>query len=256
MLELKAMRLQKETGNSQLFSKYDKGQKPAKLLRLSVIRPINMLVHSPIVGIVSLFLAIAYCYMYLMFSTFTDVFERTYGFNAGEAGLVYLGLGIGSLFGQYTLDLFMRSHLKKQQAKKGNLQPEDQLPPLIVAGCLMSIGMFWYGWSVQYRTHWIVPIAGTSVCGVSISFFFLAVQTYLVEAYPIYAASALAANTVVRCIFGLTIPIAGPSLYNKLGFGWGNTLLGFLALMVTPASLWFLKQSKRIRNNPRFIPQL
>lgn len=114
LLELKAARLRKETGNSLLRSKYDKCQTPARLLRLSIIRPTKMLVCSPIVVIVSLFLAIAYSYMYLMFTTFTDVFETTYGFNAGEAGLTYLGLGIGSLVGQYALDLFMRRHIKKR----------------------------------------------------------------------------------------------------------------------------------------------
>lgn len=210
----------------------------------------------PIVVIVSLFLAIAYSYMYLMFTTFTDVFETTYGFNAGEAWLSYLGLGIGSLIGQYTLDLFMKWHMEKQLAMNGKLQPEDQLPPLVVAGVLLSIGLFWYGWSMEYKVHWIVPIIGTSICGISISFFFLAVQTYLIEAYTVYAARALAANTIVRCIFGVTVPLAGPHLYKRLGLGWGNTLLGFLALTVAPASLWLLKYGERIRNNPRFILKL
>lgn len=250
------MRLRKETGNPLLRSKYDKGETPAQLLRLSIMRPTKMLVRSPIVGIVSLFLAIAYSYMYLLFTTFTDVFETTYGFNAGEVGLSYLGLGIGSLVGQYTLDLFMKWYTKKQLAKNGKLQPEDQLPPLIVAGFLLSLGLFWYGWSMEYKVHWIVPIIGTSVCGFSITFFFVAVQTYLVEAYTVYAASALAANTAVRCVFGVTIPLAGPHLYNRLGLGWGNTLLGFLALIVAPASLWLLKYGERIRNNPRFKPKL
>lgn len=215
-----------------------------------------MLLRCPIIGIVSLFLAIAYSYMYLMFTTFTDVFETTYGFNAGEAGLAYLGLGIGSLVGQYTLDLFMKWHMKEQLAKNGKRQPEDQLPPLVAAGFLLSTGLFWYGWSLEYKVHWIVPIIGTSLCGISISYFFLAVQTYLVEAYTLYAASALAANTLVRCIFGVTVPLAGPHLYSRLGLGWGNTLLGFLALTVAPASLWLLKHGERIRNDPRFIVKL
>jgi MFS family permease len=215
-----------------------------------------MLLRSPIVVIVSLFLAIAYSYMYLMFTTFTDIFEKTYGFNAGEAGLAYLGLGIGSLIGQYTLDLFMERHKKKRLAKNAELQPEDQLPPLIVAGLMLSIGLFWYGWSMEYKANWIVPILGTAMCGIGITYFFITIQTYLVQAYTIYAASALAANTLVRCVFGVTIPLAGPHLYSRLGYGWGNTLLGFLSLTVVPGSLWLLKHGERIRNNAKFIPDL
>ena len=250
------MRLREETDNPLLRSKYDKCQTPAQLFRLSIMRPTKMLVRCPIVGIVSLFLAIAYSYMYLLFTTFSSVFETTYGFNAGEAGLSYLGLGIGSLVGQYALDLLMKWYAKKQLANNGKLQPEDQLPPLIVAGLLLSIGLFWYGWSMEYKVHWIVPITGTSFCGIGITFFFVSVQTYLVEVYTIYAASALAANTVVRCVFGVTIPLAGPHLYNKLGLGWGNSLLGLLALTVVPASLWLLKFGERIRKNPKFKPKL
>jgi MFS family permease len=250
------MRLRKETGNPRLRSRYDQGQSASELFRLAILRPTRMLVFCPIVGIVSLFLAIAYSYMYLMFTTFTDVFEETYGFNVGEAGLAYLGLGIGFLIGQYTLDIFQKWHNNKRLAKSKELQPEDRLPPLIVAACLLAIGLFWYGWAAEYKVHWIVPIMGTSMCGIGITYFFLAVQTYLVDAYTLHAASVLAANTVVRCIFGVTIPLAGPALYNRLGLGWGNTLLGSLALTVVPASLWLLRYGERIRNNPRFMLKL
>ena len=58
LLELKARRLRIETGDLSLRSKYDKGDTPAQLFRLSIIRPSKMLVRCPTVGIVSLFLAI------------------------------------------------------------------------------------------------------------------------------------------------------------------------------------------------------
>src|ERR1700761_4704444 len=159
------MRLRTETGNLQLRSKYDKGLTLLQLIRLSLIRPIKMLVRSPIVVIVSLFLAIGYSYVYLMFSTFTTIFETTYGFNSGEAGLTYLGIGIGSLVGQYQLDFFMKRYIKRQLAKNGELRPEDHLPSLIFAGLFMSFRLFCYGWSLEYKIHWIVPIVGTSLCG-------------------------------------------------------------------------------------------
>lgn len=187
-----------------------------------------------------------------MFTTFTSVFETAYGFNAGEAGLSYLGLGIGSLIGQYGLDIFMKRRRRRILAQSGQIRPEEQLLPLTMAGLLMALGLFWYGWSIEYKIHWIVPIIGTSLCGISITFSFLGVQTYLIDVFTIHAASALAANTFVRCVFGVTIPLAGPPLYNRLGLGWGNTLLGFLALTVSPASFWLLKYGERIRTNPKF----
>lgn len=32
---------------------------------------------------------------YLMFTTFSDIFSNTYGFNPGITGLTYIGLGVG-----------------------------------------------------------------------------------------------------------------------------------------------------------------
>ncbi|KAL1850457.1 hypothetical protein VTK73DRAFT_9678 [Phialemonium thermophilum] len=257
LLQRKAARLRAGTGNMLLRSRYDSPQTPAQLLRASLVRPTRMLLGSPMLGIVSVFLAVAYSYMYLMFTTFTEVFEAAYGFDPGHAGLAYLGLGIGSLVGQYTYDVFVVWRRRRRLAQGHHARrPEDHLPPLLAAGLLLSVGLFWYGWALEYRVHWVVPIVGTGVCGVAITYFFLAVQTYLIEAFTLYAASALAANTVVRCVFGVTVPLAGPSLYSRLGLGWGNSLLGFLALAVVPASLWLLRNGERIRSTSRFDAQV
>lgn len=60
---------------------------------------------------------------------------------------------------------------------------------------------------------------------------------YLVDAFTIYAASALASNAVLRSILGAVLPLAAPSMYDRLGLGWGNSLLGFIALVMVPAPL-------------------
>ncbi len=57
---------------------------------------------------------------------------------------------------------------------------------------------------------------------------YLPFTTYLVDCYPDYAASAVAANTVFRNLLGAFLPLAGPRLYQTLGLGWGNSLLGFI----------------------------
>jgi hypothetical protein len=45
-------------------------------------------------------------------------------------------------------------------------------------------------------------------------------------------------------------------MYEALGLGWGNTLLAFIALGLTPA-IWFLiKYGEQIRSHPRFRLEL
>jgi len=76
---------------------------------------------------------------------------------------------------------------------------------------------------------------------------FMCIQTYLIDAFTIYAASAIAANTVLRSIFGAFLPLAGLDMYNALGLGWGNSLLGFVALALIPIPILFYMYGERIR---------
>lgn len=73
-------------------------------------------------------------------------------------------------------------------------------------------------------------------------------QTYLVDAFTVYAASAVAANTVLRSLLGGLLPLAGLGLYNKIGFGWGDSLLGFIALALVPIPVLFSIYGERLRN--------
>ena len=81
------------------------------------------------------------------------------------------------------------------------------------------------------------------------------IQTYLVDAFTIHAASAIAANTVLRSLVGALLPLAGPSMYAKLGLGWGNSLLGFIAVVMLPIPFFLYKYGERIRTSPRFQVQ-
>lgn len=80
----------------------------------------------------------------------------------------------------------------------------------------------------------------------------MTVSTYLVDAFTIYAASAMAANTVFRSLAGALLPLAGQKMYNTLGLGWGNSLLGFIALALCPLPIVFYAFGERIRTSERF----
>jgi hypothetical protein len=78
------------------------------------------------------------------------------------------------------------------------------------------------------------------------------IMTYLVDAYTIFSASVIAANTVLRSLLGALLPLGGPSMYKALGLGWGNSLLGFIALAMVPLPMVFWKYGERIRTSKRF----
>jgi len=131
-------------------------------------------------------------------------------------------------------------------------KPEFRLPLMIPAAMLIPVGLFIYGWTARASIHWIVPIIGTSFVGMGMITTFMPIMTYLIDAYTIHAASVVAANTVLRSTCGAFLPIAGPAMYSKLGLGWGNSLLGFIALALVPLPYVFWKHGERIRTSKRF----
>lgn len=75
----------------------------------------------------------------------------------------------------------------------------------------------------------------------------MCLQIYLIDAYVSYAASVVAAVTVLRSIAGAMLPLAGLSMYDDLGLGWGNSILAFLALVLVPVPIVFRFYGARIR---------
>ncbi|TVY58113.1 Efflux pump radE [Lachnellula cervina] len=249
LLARKAARLRKSTGNPSLRSKYDKGLSDGDQFKHSIGRAIKILIYSPVVLTLSLYMGLVYAYFYLLFTTLTRVFEENYGFDSSIVGLSYLGVGLGFLVAQVSYarlgDEIMRRMTKKSGSSE--MKPEYRLPLCIVGGMLVPIGLFWYGWSVEKRIHWIMPIIGTGVMGMGNCLIFVSIQSYSVDAFELYAASALAANTVVRSIMAAVLPLAAPKLYQALGLGWGNSLLAFLALAIIPVPILLLKHGESIR---------
>jgi hypothetical protein len=75
---------------------------------------------------------------------------------------------------------------------------------------------------------------------------------YLVDAYTVYAASVTAASTIFRCLLGALLPLAGPAMYDTLGLGWGNSLLGFMAIAFFPVPILLFIYGEKLRRSKLF----
>ncbi|GAB7338566.1 hypothetical protein MBLNU457_5309t1 [Dothideomycetes sp. NU457] len=89
------------------------------------------------------------------------------------------------------------------------------------------------------RTISAVPMLGGLLFGIGMIAALLCIQNYLTDAFGAYAASALAANTLLRSIVGGLLPLMGLKMYASLGLGWGDSLIGFLSLAMIPIRLRF-----------------
>lgn len=251
LLQRRVDRLRKETGNEMLRSKLDIGLSPADYFKRSIVRPLKMLVFSPICIIFAIYLAIVYGYMYLMFTTISRVFTdpTTYNFGTKIVGLVFVGMGVGSLIGLIFFSVASNRIMKAKAGPdgKGTCTPEDRLQVLPIGAIFLPVGFFIYGWTAQYHVHWIVPIMSHALIGFGNIIIFMAISMALIDTFTIYAASALAANTVARSVFGAVLPIFGLRMYDSLGLGWGNSLLAFIAVALIPVPFLLIRYGELLR---------
>ena len=99
----------------------------------------KMLIFSPIVLTLSVYMAVVYGYLYLIFTTITEVYENEYHFSAGSVGLTYLGIGVGSLMGVVIFGI-ASDRIMKALSKDGVMKAEYRLPPMIPGSFLIPIG--------------------------------------------------------------------------------------------------------------------
>lgn len=141
----------------------------------------------------------------MQFTAFPIVFENQRDWSQGISGLSFVGVGIGQLLAPFIYVIF--EHIYKRRATKtgGHLPPEARLWPAFLGGTLLPIGLFWFAWTIYPWIHWTVPIIGTSFFGAGQVLLFISLLNYIVDAYTVFAASSLAANTIFRALFGFAL---------------------------------------------------
>jgi MFS family permease len=187
ILERKAKKLRKETGNEAYHSRLTSDVSHKDLFLLAIVRPTKMLFLSPIVTIICVYTAIAYGILYLLFTTFSFVFGQQYGFSPGSVGLTYIALGVGMMLSLGIIGTLSDRIVKRKQDRGLEVKPEDRIPLILVlpgALCLPA-GLFIYGWTVQNKIHWIVPLIGTTIVGFGLLIIFVRHEITPVPYFPL-----------------------------------------------------------------------
>ena len=167
LLERKASQLRHSTGNTRLRSKLAHTLSHRQILTQSLVRPTMLLVRSPVVLALSLYAALVFGDIYILFTTFNGVFRGQYGFSSSVSGLVYLGLGIALVLG---VVIFGNINPRIQAARMkadgvSTPKPEYRLLLMVWLSPCVAIGLFIYGWTTYYKVHWVAPIIGTFFIG-------------------------------------------------------------------------------------------
>lgn len=254
LLRRRAAKLSKMTGKVYL-SKLDADRGKVTLreaFSTALSRPWILLLREPIVFLLSIYMAIVYGTLYMLFAAFPIVYEVNRGWNQGVGGLAFLGIMVGMLFAiAYTIPDNKR-YIRLEEAHGGFAPPEARLPPCLVGCVCLPIGLFWFAWTNYPSIHWMASIAAGVPFGFGMVLVFLSVMNYLIDSYTIFAASVLAANSVLRSCFGAAFPLFTTYMYNNLGIHWASSIPAFLALACVPFPFLFYKYGKSIRERCKF----
>ncbi|KAI1626139.1 major facilitator superfamily transporter [Exophiala viscosa] len=257
ILQRRARKLAKMTGRAHI-SVYEKkaGHRlsASKKARQVLFRPWSLLIHEPIVLMISLYMAILYATMFLLLGAFPVVFEEKRGWSQGISGLPFIGMVVGLVSGAIHMMFDNKRYLKAIQ-KPDNDVPEARLFPALIGAVTAPIGMFIFAWTNGPDIHWIVCIVGIAIyCHGSIVVQ-LASINYLIDSYTIFAASVLAINGLLRAVLAAAFPLFTTQMYHNIGIHLASSIPALLALACAPAPFIFRRYGKQIRLKCRYAAQ-
>ncbi|KAI9849436.1 MAG: MFS siderochrome iron transporter 1 [Sclerophora amabilis] len=257
LLQRRARKLSKITGNVYISKlEAEKGRISLdKAFKTALSRPWILLFREPIVLLLSIYMAIIYGTLYLTFGAFPIVYQQTRGWSAGIGGLAFLGVMIGMMIGVISTIPDNKRYKSVADKHNGAAPPEARLPPALIGSVAIPLGLIIFAWTNYPDIHWIVSIIFTAPFGFGMVLVFLSVMNYLIDAYTIYAASVLAANSVLRSLFGAIFPLFTTSMYQNLGIHWASSVPAFLALACVPFPFLFYQYGAAIRKKCKFAAE-
>lgn len=222
----------------------------------SMLRPLRILFTQPIVFTMAVYQAILFGTNYSLYTNFEDIWGTNgYGYSTTGVGLMYLGFGAGFLIAVlFVVPRIDTVYNKLTARNNGHALPEFRLPLANIGSVFIPLGLFWFAWCIEYRVHWFPTVLSNVFFGLGQVTVFNTVQNYYIDSFAKYAASAIAAGAVFRSLIGGVIPLFASGLFERLGYGWGISVFGFVSLALSPSPVLFYYFGERLRK--RFEIQL
>lgn len=227
-----------------------------ELLRTSMVRPFLLLFSETIVSILSLYMAIIFGAMYMMFAEFPIVFQQGFGLSPGFSGLAFLGIAIGMVFALVYMLFQNKAYVKVAKASPGGrAPPETRLGPARLGAVMAPVGLAIFAVTNSPEFSFVVPVAATVPFGFGMVIIFLSLLNYLVDTYTVYAGSAIAAATAIRSVFGAVFPLFTRVMFEKLGVHAGAAVPAALAAICVPFPFLFIRYGRQIREKAKFATE-
>jgi multidrug resistance protein len=257
LLAKKAQRLRKETGDERYYAPIEVRNVPiGRRLYNILAMPFKILFLEPMLLAITIYQSFLYGCLYLLFEAYPIVFTQGHNLNAGESGLMFLPVSLGGAIGVLIYILFFNPRYDRyiEQYAPAKVPPEARLEATLLGAPLFAISFFWFGWTSYPSISLWSPLMAGGLMGLSIFLIFISLINYTVDTYLFAAASALAASTVSRSIFGAAFPLFARQMFETLNPRWASTLLGLVAIVMVPIPIVLRRYGSYLRSRSRFVP--
>lgn len=106
----------------------------------------------------ALYASFTYSLIYLTLEVFPIVFRERRHWGLVVSTLPFLAILVGIQCAVLINFANQPRYKRAVKANGGKAVPEARLPPIIVGGTLLSVGLFWFGWTAAPKYHWVLPV--------------------------------------------------------------------------------------------------
>lgn len=177
LLKLKAQELRKSTGDERYWHPHEKEKFDVhNVVTKHLARPLvyestlylqkqgvnlvlaGMLFTEPMVTLLALYTSFTYSLIYLTLEVFPIVFHEDRHWSLVISTLPFLSILVGVICAVMLNFANQPRYQRAVKANGGKAVPEARLSPIVIGGVLLSVGLFWFGWTAAPKYPWPSPV--------------------------------------------------------------------------------------------------
>lgn len=222
-------------------------------LYIYLIKPLKSLhfLRYPPVLLAIIFCGVAFAIVYFVNISIEYTYSRPpYNFKPLYIGLLYIPNSITYIFTSIYGGRWVDHLLKRYKQKHGILAPEARLGwNIVIAVISFPISLLIFGWSLDGRVYWIIPLIGTALLGFATMIIIGATVSYLVDSLPGRGASAVALNNLVRQVLAAVAVFLTEPMLEGISIGKAFTILASIIFGTSGVLIILKKRGDYWREN-------
>ena len=193
---------------------------------------------EPIVIAISVYLTIIWSVLFIFLDGYPSIFQNTYELSQGLTNVLFVAMYVGVLCAipyVYLIYQLTKKDMAKRETSsdRGKVRSETrQYFAMYGGGWTLPLSLFWLAWTSTPGIRIWSALVSTAFFGFGLITIFFSAYLYVIDAYEVNAASALAFTTVTRYVVSGGVTVGGIPFFHNVAHHWVLTILGIISLLL------------------------